>query len=102
MKRTPINRVSQKHAKALAQYRKLRLDYLEINRTCEAGLVLAASGIECGCKTWATEIHHRLKRGKNLNNTESWVPTCSSCHRYIEEHKSVSRELGLLKNIHDC
>ena len=101
MKRTPLRRVSLKQAKKLEAYRKLRTEFLHENRLCEAGLVFAAEGIETGCTKWATQIHHRAKRGKNLNNTATWLPCCARCHEYIESNKSLARELGLLKNIHE-
>lgn len=102
MKRTRLSPISKKRSNALKEYRKLREEYLHLNRTCEAGLVLAAEGIECGCKKWATEIHHTAKRRKNLNNVNSWLPVCSNCHRWIEDNKARARELNLLRNIHDC
>ena len=102
MKRTRLNPVSKKRAKELQTYRQLRHQFLSLNKVCEAGIVLSAEGIEANCTKWATEIHHKKKRGKNLNNTETWLPVCRHCHEWIENHKSKARELKLLAHIHDC
>ena len=101
MKRTRLKPVSEKRLAELRTYRKLRKEFLDVNRMCEAGITLGAAGIECGCTKWATEIHHTAKRRKNLNNVDSWLPTCRRCHTWIEENKSKARELNLLLNIHE-
>lgn len=102
MKRTRINPVSNKRAKELALYRRLRTEFLGLNRMCEAGIVLSAEGVDSKCTKQATEIHHKKKRGKNLNNVDSWLPVCRHCHDWIENNKSQARALNLLANIHDC
>lgn len=101
MKKTRLKPISDKRSNELKVYRTLRKEYLGLNRMCEAGLILTAAGIDCGCTKWSTEIHHTAKRRKNLNNTESWLPVCRRCHTWIEENKSKARELHLLLNIHD-
>lgn len=101
MKRTRLKPISEKRSAELKEYRKLRKDFLAVNRMCEAGVILGAAGIDCGCRKWATEIHHTAKRRKNLNNVETWLPICRPCHNWIEEHKSKARELHLLLHIHE-
>ena len=87
MRRTPLRRCSKKHAKELAKYRVLRLEYLEQHPVCEMQ----------GCSQPASQIHHKFKRGKNLNNVDTWMGACSSCHRYIEDNKTWARENNYLK-----
>lgn len=87
-RRTPIRRVSKKHAAELRVYSGLRAKFLAERPYCEARLCLGSL---------ATEVHHTAKRGKNLNNVETWLPVCRPCHTYIEEHKSWARANGLLE-----
>lgn len=87
LRRTPLKRVSKKHQAELAIYRKLRAEYLQTHPRCEF----------VGCFSNSTEIHHKEKRGKNLNNVETWRALCRKCHTYIEDHKSWSRANGWLK-----
>jgi 5-methylcytosine-specific restriction endonuclease McrA len=101
MKRTPLRRVSKKRAKENRQYSVLSDEYLLENPLCEAGIVLMVNGIESNCKRCASEIHHKAKRGKNLNNVETWIPVCRPCHNWIENNKRIARELGLLEYIQD-
>ena len=63
MKRTALRRCSKKHAKELATYRILRLAYISENPICEMQ----------GCHKQATQIHHKAKRGKNLNAIDTWM-----------------------------
>lgn len=101
MKKTRLRPISDKRAKEQAEYRKLRKEYLSLNRTCEAGITLVANDIDSKCTKWATQVHHRYKRRKNLNNVNTWLPVCFNCHKWIEDHKGRARELNLLANIHD-
>jgi hypothetical protein len=87
MKRSPLRRVSKKHAKELATYRILRLAYISENPICEMQ----------GCHKQATQIHHKAKRGKNLNAIDTWMALCLECHTKIEDNKSWARENNLLK-----
>lgn len=98
MKRTPLRRVSKKQAKRLEEYRKLRVQFLHDNRMCEAGLVFAANGIDTDCTKLATEIHHKARRGKNLNNPDTFCPTCRHCHTFCHENPKIARELGLFQS----
>lgn len=93
-RRAYIRRTSKKHSAALATYRKLRVAFLTERCRCEAQVACEGSP--------ATEVHHTAKRGKNLNNVETWLPVCRPCHDWIEDNKSKARELGLLRNITDC
>ena len=80
-----MNRVSDKHRKELKEYYKIRYDYFMLNHFCEI------------CGNAATDIHHKARRGKNLNNTETWMPVCRPCHTKIESNGNWARENGYLK-----
>ena len=81
----PMNRVSDKHRKELKEYSKIRHDYFMLNHFCEI------------CGNAATDIHHKARRGKNLNNTETWMPVCRPCHMRIESNGKWARENGYLQ-----
>lgn len=89
LQRTPIRKVSKKHAKELRSYSKLRKTFLEEHTTCEVAQV--------GCTGQATEVHHVVHRGKYLNSVSTWLASCPSCHRWLHDHPSQARTLNLLK-----
>lgn len=79
-----MNRVSDKHRKELKEYSKNRRDYFMLHPFCEV------------CGEPATDIHHKARRGKNLNNTETWMSACRQCHIKIESNGKWARENGYL------
>ena len=79
-----MNRVSDKHRKELDEYSKIRRDYFMLNHFCEI------------CGEAATDIHHKARRGSNLNKTETWMPVCRKCHMKIESNGKWARENGYL------
>jgi hypothetical protein len=79
-----INRVSKKHRINLAVYSDARKTYLLSNPYCEV----------CGCE--ATDIHHKARRGKNLNNTETWMALCRLCHSNIHDNPASAKAAGHL------
>lgn len=86
MKRTPLRRVSKKHAQNLVTYRALRLAYLEDNPVCEMP----------SCHQPATTIHHKAKRGISLNKIDTWMGLCMLCHQKVEDNKLWARAEGYL------
>jgi hypothetical protein len=48
------------------------------------------------CNEPATDIHHKARRGKNLNNEETWMSVCRRCHMKIESNGKWARENGYL------
>lgn len=82
--RKPMNRVSDKHRKELKEYSKIRYDYFMLNHFCEI------------CGEAATDIHHKARRGKNLNNTETWMPVCRLCHTKLHDNPKWAKENGYL------
>jgi hypothetical protein len=90
MKKTPLRRVSKRRAGELREYAKLRKEYLGEHATCEV----------CEHRK-ATDIHHKgtpggVKRGSNLNNVDTWLAVCRTCHEEIEMNKSWARTKGYL------
>jgi hypothetical protein len=77
-----IRPVSKKTAAHLKVYSGLRLEYLKEKSSCEAQLD--------GCTKVATEIHHKAGRGKNLNETSTWMSICRWCHDQIHTQMSIT------------
>lgn len=84
----PVKRISDKEAKRLAKYHKLREGYLNAHLLCQAK-------IKDVCTLIATEIHHTAKRvGDNLTDVESFLAVCPHCHRHIESVMSANERRG--------
>ena len=79
-----LNPVSKKHKVELAEYSKKRKVYLLRNPHCEI------------CGVMATDIHHKARRGKNLNNEETWMPVCRLCHNKCHDNPAWAKENGYL------
>jgi hypothetical protein len=83
----PLPSRSPKRKKEEAQYLKLRLDFLNKHPMCQAHLQ--------GCKTYATEVHHKAGRtGDLFLDPKYWLSTCRPCHAWIENHPEEAKELG--------
>ena len=75
-----LNPFSKKHKVELAEYSKKRKVYLLCNPHCEI------------CGVMATDIHHKARRGKNLNNEETWMPVCRQCHNKCHDNPAWAKE----------
>ena len=84
---------SKKLAKANAKYSKLRKEFLWDKPNCQARMP--------GCTLKSTDIHHKLGRGKYLNDTSTWLSCCRKCHNWIELHPEESIELNFTISRHD-
>ena len=86
--RAPINKIGAKRKKEMSIYDKRRLAFLALHKWCQSSLP--------GCTKMATEVHHKKGRvGDNYLDMATWLATCNSCHRWIEEHPEKAKELGL-------
>ncbi len=85
-----INKVSTKQAKLNAAYNVLATQFKKDNPYCKACLD--------DCTLATTDIHHMQGRGEYLMDTSTWLPTCRSCHNWIELNVEKAKELGLSKN----
>lgn len=84
LKRTRLRRVSAKHAKELRSYYEKRKAFLIAHPTCAL------------CSNASCDVHHKEKRGANLNREETWLALCRAHHEYLHHHPSWARERGLL------
>lgn len=90
--RTPIPRVSKKRQKETVEYLKIRTEYLNEHKLCEAKLP--------GCSGFSTEIHH-IKGGEERSttylDTNYFMAICRTCHNRVHLKPAEARELGYLK-----
>jgi hypothetical protein len=101
-KRLP--RVSKKRRVDSALYAKKRKAFLEGHPYCMAYWTIVMSGVPVpvmgfyGNAPATTEIHHTKKpRCKYLNDESTWLAVSAWSHRWIEDHKTAARSLGLLQ-----
>lgn len=80
-----IKAITTKHARLMTAYLALRKVFLKDHPHCAAKLT--------GCRGWASDVHHKLGRGKFLLDISTWLPVCRHCHRWIEDHPSLAKEL---------
>jgi hypothetical protein len=77
--------------KLKAEYVRLRTEFLASRTRCE-----------CCRKPAKLEIHHRRGRLRTLLiATKFWSAVCASCHRWITDHPTKARRLGLLCRLGD-
>lgn len=81
-----IRRVSNKQAKRLREYNKIRDKFMEENPVC----------MFPDCEREATDLHHSRGRiGDNLLDPSTFKSLCREHHHYIEVNPDVAKELGL-------
>lgn len=85
-RKKPLRAVSAKQAKALRLYRELRTEFLAANGRCQFP----------ACNAAASDVHHKARRGSNLNNVASWLAVCRHHHCWIELNANASRAMGLI------
>lgn len=86
-KKKPIKPISDKRKVQMAEYHKVRLDYLNLHRKCEYE----------GCNKNATEIHHMAARnGDRLTDAQYFMAICRPHHQHLHLHPIESRERGYL------
>jgi hypothetical protein len=82
-----LKKISDKRAKQLREYAKLREAYLRAFPSC------AVCGIE------ATDIHHKAGRsGDRLNDTSNFLAVCRACHSKIELNPTWAKVKGYSKS----
>jgi hypothetical protein len=80
-----LNTFSQRGKQRNESYRKVRKEFLEEkDYACEV------------CGMYATDIHHKKGRGKNLCKKESFMAVCRKCHTYIHDNPAWARENNYL------
>lgn len=92
-RKTPLRR---KHNQATTEYLARRIRYLAQHTKCLSYQYPLPYECLSQCTDKATQVHHKMRRGKFLNDESTWMPICASCHRWIETHANIARECGLL------
>jgi hypothetical protein len=83
-----IRKVSDKMKEQLKIYSVLSKKFKEDNPLCMAKYK--------DCTIFTTDVHHKAKRGKNLNNVETFMAVCRTCHNTIHENPYDAKEKGFL------
>lgn len=85
-----IAKVSDKMALALKEYAKKKAAHLAAHPDCQIKLI--------GCTNRNNTVHHSARRGKNLNNENTFKTACDYCHHQIEFVLSAkeNKEKGFL------
>lgn len=79
-----IRKVAPKRAKEIAQYIKVKLEYLNEHPFCES------------CGKSATDLHHMKGRlGKDIYDKRYFKALCRTCHDLTETQPLEARKLGL-------
>jgi hypothetical protein len=86
------NKISPKRKVLNAEYSILREKFLIDHPDCEIKLL--------GCDGASVDVHHKASgtnKVANLNNTKTWLASCSSCHRQL--HDKLSAKEARDKNL---
>ena len=108
-RRTPLKRgggparsgrlrpVSAKRRRENVERRRVLHDTYGPNPACWACPILAGAGIATGCDGRADDGHELLRRSKggSIVDLENVRPVGRACHRWITEHPTEARRLGL-------
>lgn len=89
-KRSYIAPISEKKAKELVEYRKLRDEYMKAHRVCEVKSEV--------CTGKSEDLHHRKPRAYHLTDVSVFLATCRQCHEKIERDDSWARKKGFKLN----
>lgn len=89
-KRSVIAPISEKKAKELVLYRKLRDEYMKAHPVCEVKSEV--------CTGRSEDLHHKKPRAYYLTDVSVFMAVCRSCHEKIEREDSWAREKGFKLN----
>ena len=106
-RRKPVNAISARQRKRLAEYAKVRRAHLEEHPWCETcpkiveWLKQRAFNVAAAAMPlrphWATEPHHiRGKLSLLLCDRRFFISTCRRGHDWIHANPDLARSLGLL------
>ena len=98
LKRTPLRRVSAKRRKELKEYAEAKRKYLSDLASEQCLPEGDAPYCECCGEREATDIHHKLARGKGgaFLDPENFLALCRSCHSWVHANPSEARKQDLL------
>jgi homoserine trans-succinylase len=89
-KRSPIAPISEKKAKELVEYRRVRDEYMKTHPTCEVRSEV--------CTGKSEDLHHKKPRAYHLMDVSVFMAVCRSCHQKIERDDKWARENGFKLN----
>jgi hypothetical protein len=93
LKRAPLRRVGKKLGKSLQIYhRATKPLWLAIHPQCQFSMIPGAS---CGSR-WNVDVHHKMRRGKYLNDFRYLVTLCREHHDWVESNKKRARQMKLI------
>jgi len=100
-KKKGIRRASPRRQEQLKLYWAKRRAFLAANPLCQAApIIKKLLGLHQTPVLGSVEIHHKRKpKSKYLNDETTWLAVSRWAHRWIEDNKSIARDLGLLHNI---
>ena len=84
-RRKAVRRVSVAMRTRLAEYQRVRVDYLRAHLTCEVCFAIPA-----------TQVHHCKGRGKLLSEAQWFLACCQLCHRKIHDQPAWAYQNGFL------
>lgn len=88
-----MRRVAKDKQKEFNRYHnEVKPKWLEEHPSCEFDL---GNGCICGI-SWGTTIHHKMRRGKFLNDARYYISLCPVHHDWVESNKREARELGYI------
>lgn len=108
LRKTPLKRsgklrpMSKKRQRESRTYSLLRAAFLEAKPKCEACAPITGYACVAGngsnlMANRSRDVHHVKGRlGGNLNNPDTWLAVCRTCHNWIHNHPRDARALGLL------
>lgn len=92
----PIARVSVRQKKRLAEYAKVKSEYLKHHQCCE--LAYTGSSTDYVKCHGAVEVHHRRGRvGKLLSEPAHFLPVCRSHHNWIHSNVDKAQRFGWIE-----
>jgi hypothetical protein len=86
--RKKVKAVSAKRAKEAPVYSAERKLFLLTHPFCK---VLSAHG---PCNKPASQVHHRLRRGRHFLDQSTWLAVCPACHEHIERNGEWAKQMG--------
>lgn len=84
----PIKKFSTKYQKEVNKYNNRVKEWKLENPDCKVP----------GCNQPTTDNHHKMGRGKYLNDERYWFPTCREHHNWIENNPIQAKEMGFSLN----
>lgn len=87
--RKRLRQVAKSTAGRMAEYGRLRIEYLAAHPVCEMP----------GCSSRELEIHHKARRGEFLLRVDTWMAVCRECHTMIEESPAWATAQGFLLTV---